>query len=155
MLKDVLLDDIVEIVSLMHTHVKVGCGVILDDEDDDASSSLDEILAAAEACLISLHLMTSDGLAVEVFNEVYLILNGSALPVLLSNDLVHKTCSLEHRQISTIPFISLLGGTNHGHGAAPLELLTDAINVNACAGRYRNHIGIHLIPPEVQRVCLS
>lgn len=72
-LKDVLLDDLVEIIALMHNHVKVGCGVILDDEDDETSSSFGQIMIGAEACLAILHIMTADGLSVEVFNEVLLL----------------------------------------------------------------------------------
>jgi hypothetical protein len=70
MLKDVVLDDLVEVIGLMHQHTKVGRRTVLEDDDDNSSESFQRILLSAEASLTILHLMTADGLAVEVFNEV-------------------------------------------------------------------------------------
>jgi hypothetical protein len=70
MLKEVNLDDMVEIIALMHNHVKVGCSPVIQDDDDESSDSVHAIMLSAEACLVILHLMTGDELAMEIFNEV-------------------------------------------------------------------------------------
>lgn len=75
MLKEVNLDDLVEVIGLMHSHMKVGAATVLQDDDDQSSDSYNIIMLSAEACLVILHLMTGDELPMEVFNEASLALS--------------------------------------------------------------------------------